>query len=138
MSAWIQIFLTRLLRGCSLCGDDTRDGRTRHLDLYILGNPQVTHVALNTLYGSVNPAGGEDLIALFERVEHFLGSLPLLRLRSDDEEVKNQGEAAEQEDVEHRRLAAGTGLEQSNREHLSLRSFVGWGDSRPARSGRTS
>src|SRR4051812_1956008 len=39
-------------------GNDAGDGRARDLDFHILGNAQVDNFALNTLDGSVNPAGG--------------------------------------------------------------------------------
>ena len=102
----------------TLAGMDTGYGRTRDFDLYILGNFQVDNFGLNTLNRSVNPAGGQDAIALFQRVQHLRLLPPLLVRRGDDQEVEDESDRGDRQDVEEKsgRAAAGA-LKQSNRMH---------------------
>src|SRR5258708_5060557 len=87
--------------------------------------------ALVGMIATVNPTRIATISAIFHHILLFR-LLPLLGLRCDDEKVKDDGQATEQNDVEHHRLAVAVGLKQSNREHF-FSSF--WPS--PARSDRT-
>src|ERR1044071_8837172 len=102
------------------------DGRTRNLDLHILGNFEIDDVGLNTLNCPVNPTRGDDAIAFFQRAQHLLRLLPLLARRGDDEEVEDEKNRRDRQDVQQQSHGAAgiLCLKQSNRNHQDP-SFVG-------------
>src|ERR1700736_2674092 len=98
---------SRLLRLAGLNASD-RGAGDFHFD--VISNSQVNDVRLNTLHRTVNPTGGHDAIAFFQRAQH-LSRLPLLLVsRPDDEEVEDEKNRRDRQNVDQegdRRIAAG-------------------------------
>ncbi len=103
----------------ALAGFDTGNGRTRDLDLYILGNLQIDNVGLNTLNRPVNPAGSDHAVALLQRAQHFLRLAPLLVRGRDDQKVENQKNGGDWQKVHEQRAqrAVAADLKQSEDHH---------------------
>ena len=95
--------------------DRRGDGGLGELHLGVLVDLEDDGLFLYGVHGCVDSAGGDDLVAFLDRLDHPLGFLLLLVLRPDDKEVENDEDETKGDDGgDHRsgRIAGPRGLEQ--------------------------